>query len=538
VNRGRDARALQSTSLDARSSDHEEPQLVRHRLALFGKVMTVMNFLFFVGFQLLWSGEPSVGAARAWRTTLSPGSIGVALVYLATWLVPLARPWGRRGVRAIDLIGASATGAGFAAITFAHPVAAVSIWEVGLATTAILALRALLVPSSPRITALVGVLVCAPSVVLILSSPERFAGALSARTVAMLVTNRSLVAIGTAAVASSVLYGLRRQVREARRLGQYTLEERLGQGGMGVVYRARHAMLRRPTAIKLLRPHAGASIERFESEVQLMARLSHPNTVAVHDYGRTADGVFYYAMEYLDGLDLQQLAEIEGPLPGARVIYLLRQACGALAEAHAAGLIHRDVKPANIFACRARTIADLVKVLDFGLVKDLGTDAPDVTVAGALVGTPLYVAPELITRATPADARTDLYSLGAVAYRLLTGVTVFEGRTSMEVCAHHLHTSPTPARARADRPLAADLEAVVMRCLEKDPGQRFADADQMAAALDACADAGAWTQARARAWWTETEPRIEAWRQRHVGAPSDGADSVVVDHRGRSVRSA
>jgi serine/threonine-protein kinase len=342
--------------------------------------------------------------------------------------------------------------------------------------------------------------------------------------------NRSIAAIVCSTAASAILYGLRQKVRAARRLGQYTLEDRLGAGGMGVVYRAKHAMLRRPTAIKLLRGRASTSLDRFESEVQQMARLSHPNVVAIHDYGRTEDGVLYYAMEYLDGLDLEQLAELDGPQPEARVIHFLRQVCAALAEAHHAGLVHRDIKPANIFACRGHTLADQIKVLDFGLLKDLNLESsPEVTLVGGIVGTPLYAAPESLSHSGPLDPRTDLYSLGAVAYRLLTGVTVFSGGSAVEVCAHHLHTAPRPPRERLARPIAPDLEAIVMRCLEKDPAKRFADATELALALDACEHAFEWKPPLARRWWTERQDRIEAFRLERQSIDSAELDSVFVD---------
>jgi len=522
-------REFVSTPSSERDYDQRYPRLLGARLALFGKVATVVNTLFFVGFQVLWSGEPSVGAAGAWRATLSVGSVLTAAGYAGLWIAAAARPWGRRALRLIELVAVVTLGIGFAGITLTHPVPAISVWEMGLALTVVLALRALLVPSSARWTLAMGSLMSLPSAVTIMAWPAHFGSSLSPKIIAMQVVNRCVVAIAFSTVASSTLYGLRRQVREARRLGQYTLESRLGQGGMGVVYRASHAMLKRPTAIKLLRGGVTASLERFESEVQMMASLRHPNAVAVHDYGRTEDGVFYYAMEYLDGLDLQQLSEMEGPLPSGRVIHLLRQVCGALGEAHAGGLLHRDVKPANIFVCHALTIADLVKVLDFGLVKDLRVvQGADMTIAGALLGTPHYLAPECINQATPPDARSDLYSLGAVAYRLLAGGPVFEGRTSLEVCAHHLHTAPPLLHERTERPVPPDLEAVVMRCLHKDPAARFASAAELAGALDGCADAQTWTDAQAQRWWIDAKGRVDAWRSEHLAGLSSGPDSVIV----------
>jgi hypothetical protein len=305
-----------------------------------------------------------------------------------------------------------------------------------------------------------------------------------------------------------VLARKQRALREAtllaRQLGQYTLEEKIGAGGMGTVYKARHAMLRRPTAVKLLNlgettPGAAA---RFEREVQLTSTLTHPNTVAVYDYGRTPDGVFYYAMEYLEGTDLDTLVARAGPLPEARVVYLLRQVCGALAEAHAAGLVHRDVKPANIFLTRRGGMADFVKLLDFGLAKPLETGAAaGLTRPNAVVGSPLYMAPEAVTHETPVGPRADVYAVGAVAYFLLTGEPVFPGATVVEVCMKQVKEEPVPPSRRAGKPVSPGLEALVLRCLAKDPAARPADAAALLRELDAVAVVGTWTAADAAAWW-------------------------------------
>jgi serine/threonine-protein kinase len=308
-----------------------------------------------------------------------------------------------------------------------------------------------------------------------------------------------LAAITVATAGSGVIYGLRREVRHAMQLGQYTLEEKLGEGGMGVVYRARHAMLRRSTAVKLLKPDrvGEASLRRFEREVQLTAGLSHPNTVSVFDYGRTPDGVFYYAMEYLDGLTLEEVVAGDGPQPPARVAHVLKQVLGALAEAHGIGLVHRDVKPGNVILCVRGGVPDVAKVLDFGLVKELEGEA-GLSHDGALVGTPLYLAPEAI-RSPAADPRADLYSVGAVGYFLLTGQHVFEGRSVIEICSQHLHAAPVPPSTRLGRPLPEGLEAWVLACLDKEPARRPHSAADAAEALDR-ADAGAWTLQDARAW--------------------------------------
>lgn len=308
------------------------------------------------------------------------------------------------------------------------------------------------------------------------------------------------------AYASSAMLLLRRQVHEARRLGQYTLVEKLGEGGMGTVYRAHHAMLRRPTAVKLLHPERSGSsaLARFEREVQLTSGLTHPNTVVVYDYGHTENDVFYYAMEFIDGITLQELVDVYGPQPQERVVHILRQVCGSLAEAHAAGMVHRDVKPANVMLCNRGGLYDFAKVLDFGLVTD-----PSETTDGRLsqsshvLGTPLYLSPEIIRGTEEVDARADIYALGALAYFLLTGVPVFSGQTVVEVCAKHLTSLPEPPTARTGA-VAIDpaLEALVMRCLAKDPADRPASASELLNEL-AGVRVQLWTTEDARAWWQD-----------------------------------
>lgn len=305
-----------------------------------------------------------------------------------------------------------------------------------------------------------------------------------------------------------VMAKMRRAMREAvlatKTLGQYELEEKIGAGGMGVVYRGRHALLRRPTAIKLLDVEKtnAESIRRFEREVQTTSLLNHPNTVAVYDYGHTPEGVFYYAMEYLEGINLDQLVEQYGPQPEGRVIYILRQICGSLSEAHRAGVIHRDVKPANALLTQRGGVPDLVKLLDFGLVKAVGApQAANLSVAGAVTGTPLYLSPEAIQHPDDLDPRSDLYAVGAVGYFLLTGTPVFADKSVVDLLMHHVHTAPEPPSARLGKSLSADLEGLVLRCLAKRRDERPATAQELSVALTGCACAGDWTEATAAAWW-------------------------------------
>ena len=365
--------------------------------------------------------------------------------------------------------------------------------------------RALFVPSTARRTFLVssGIAVLVQGAATVFIPATDFARALPTEELRPLSFAFSVCAVALATVASRVIYGLRQQVRKALQLGQYTLEEKLGEGGMGTVYRARHAMLRRPTAVKLLPPEkiGESSLERFEREVQLTALLSHPNTVAIFDYGRTPDGIFYYAMEYLEGVDLESLVRLHGPQPPARVVHVLKQVCGSLGEAHESGLIHRDIKPANIILCERGGTRDVAKVVDFGLVKDL-EEAEGITQADTLTGTPLYLAPEAI-RGEDVDGRADLYAVGAVGYYLLAGRNVFEGKTLVEICGHHLHAAPTSPSERLGRSLPPKLEAVILSCLEKDLARRPRTARELARALDACDDVEAWTEEQACAWWDD-----------------------------------
>ncbi len=385
-----------------------------------------------------------------------------------------------------------------------------------------LILRSIFVPSSARHTLWVSLATAgaAMGIAVALRPDEPLSPLLPASVVMAWSAVFSLSAAILATLTSRLVFGLRQEVRKAFQVGQYTLEDKLGEGGMGVVYRARHALLRRPTAIKLLPlEKAGAdSLRRFEREVQLTALLSHPNTVAVFDYGQTPDGIFYYAMEHLDGIDLGTLVREDGAQPAARVIHILRQVCGSLTEAHGVGLIHRDIKPANIILCERGGIPDVAKVVDFGLVKELD-HAQDLTATGVITGTPLYLAPEAV-RSSAIDARSDIYAVGAVGYFLLAGRNVFEGDTLVEVCSHHLHTTPSPPSERLGRPLPRDLEAAVLSCLEKDPDLRPQSARALLGRLAACEDAGRWSEQEAAEWWTVRRDRPE--RAGH-GPPSEVA---------------
>ena len=327
----------------------------------------------------------------------------------------------------------------------------------------------------------------------------------------------SCFAILFAYMGSRIIYGLGREVAEARELGSYRLEERLGEGGMGEVWRARHRMLARPAAIKLIRPEltgalgvtaSGTVADRFEREAQVIASLRSPHTVDLYDFGVAADGTFYYVMELLEGHDADSLVRRFGPLPAERVIHLLRQICHSLSEAHARGLVHRDIKPANVFVCRYGEEHDFVKVLDFGLVRALDDRErsaegamPTLTADTVVPGTPAFIAPEQALGHARLDGRVDLYATGCVAYWLLTGTLVFPADSPIRHLLRHVNDPPPAPSSRTELPIPPALERLVLACLAKDPSARPQTARELSDALGSIEGADGWTEARAREWW-------------------------------------
>ena len=511
---------------------------LQERVALFARIITLLGAFGLIAYELTLIGLPGYDFVALHRKSGTLYQLAAILLPVTVWWLTTRFRFSLKALLALDAGGTLLALTAYAAMQTVG--ARYNPQRVDLVmmliTTCMICLRAVVIPSAALPTLLVGVLGCVPGLVLAyIYGPELIVfGEHAPRTVAIgLAALWSVIGIAISCVTSQVIYGLRRKVAQAERLGQYSLEEKIGEGGMGAVYRARHALLRRPTAIKLVLPErAGPEIlARFEREVQLTASLAHPNTVSIYDYGRTPAGIFYYAMEYLDGVDLENLVDRFGPQPPARVVHILMQVAGSLGEAHAVGLVHRDVKPANIILCERRGAPDTAKVVDFGLVKDLtqlGRAKLTLSGSSSIVGTPLYLAPEAITNPEQVDARADLYALGAVGYYLLTGQPVFTGQSLLEVAAQHLHQPPVPPSARSEHPIPAALENLLLACLAKDPEHRPRSAHDVVKALKSCPVAE-WGISEASDWWRE---HGAAARVRGAAA-SDGPKTVLVDLAGR-----
>jgi hypothetical protein len=315
-----------------------------------------------------------------------------------------------------------------------------------------------------------------------------------------------LILAATSVLVTRTLYSLRRKAHRARQLGSYIIEKEMGRGGMGQVFVARHARMCRPSAVKVLRASGSLDLDalaRFEREVQLSSSLTHPNTITIFDFGRAGQNTFYYAMEYLEGLDLQRLVKRFGPLDPARIVYLLAQVCGSLAEAHGRQIVHRDIKPANIFLTQRGGLFDYVKVLDFGLAKHVDSrDGEGVTQTGLILGTPEYMAPEAIRDEGSVDTRADLYGLGAVAYYLLTGEPPFHSGSAVQTLVDQVRKTPVPPSEITEIDVPVELETIVLRCLEKWPDDRFQSAEQLESALLEVPFEEPWDRNRAREWWS------------------------------------
>ena len=509
-------RSLQRTT----TVDDAARELLQERAALFGGVIAALSgvFLAYRTVDALFNH----GVAAIYKASMLAHAAAFLLM-LTLWLVCRGAARSTRFVRRLEM--ALLVGAIFAFVAMGDSVPLYVRPEmiVLMAMSLTLFTRAVYVPSTTRNTLTIGLIAWVPltlGVYLGYSRIDPGAWALvdaefSTLSVPRIALGRSInvsvwwaCVVGAAAMASRIVYGLRKEVKNAKRLGCYELEERLGTGGMGVVYRARHALLERPTAVKLLPPELAGdgSIARFEREVQLTARLAHPNTVTIFDYGRTIDGIFYYAMELIQGVTLEELVEVDGPQPASRVLCIMREIAGALVEAHGIGLIHRDIKPANVMLSLPHmhgAVDEVAKVLDFGLAKEINPESMtiDATATNALRGTPLYMPPEAIRSPGAVDERSDLYALGAVGYFLLTGEHVFEGATVIEVCSKHLYDDAPLASERAPEAVPAILNELIGRCLRKDPQARPQSAGELLDELRACDTAERWSADDAAGWW-------------------------------------
>jgi serine/threonine-protein kinase len=522
------ARAL--TALQTEDTP-EARVFLQARLAFFLKLISALSGGFFaLGLTITAVAFPEqLEGHLSHPATIS--HVTATIVMLSMWLYVGGPPRSSRALDVVDALGVSLLGLEYAFMTTGRHDGEQAELVPLLAVGWTLVARAALVPSPALRTAVLGIAASAPLIFFTYFTAD---DAPVMRSVyAGFWTTTAVV---TTTVVSRTIYGLRRQVRQAMKVGQYTLVESIGEGGMGVVYRAEHALLRRPTAIKLLPPDkAGAAhIARFEREVQVTSRLTHPNTVAIYDFGRTPEGVFYYAMEYLDGLTLEHLVKAHGPLPPARAIHLVTQICGALREAHASDVVHRDVKPANVIVTVRGGVPDVVKVLDFGLVKVASEGSTDISGSNVITGTPLYMAPEAIADPDSIDARADIYAVGATLFFLLTGSTVFSGKTLIEICSKHLHEAPVAPSERAGQPFPPELDALVLRCLSKAADDRPRSVADVAQALGTV-DAEPWTTTMAEVWWnehgTELKTRVRAERAVVASAPRTMTVDLARDGR-------
>jgi eukaryotic-like serine/threonine-protein kinase len=504
--------ALATSSMPSLTS--ETGELLRSRLKAAALFLAVAYGLFF----LLGVFEPSSthGQIRLFLGLRMSLCVAVAALLASPLVLSLrqlrALEYGFFGIMVLAMVLAQYM-AGSTLIDRGDQISLVALEKNGVLNFLVLmVLYGVFIPNNPKTTAsMVLTMAMGPLLVLALLSAKAAGSSLMVDELEInqLALGDVLIVLVSAALAifsAYVLHGLRHDLHHARKLGQYQLGEKLGEGGMGEVYLAEHQLLKRPCALKLIKPDVNTNpiaLARFEREVQSAAMLSHPNTIEIFDYGHTDDGTFYYVMQYLPGLTVSDLVHQFGPMPPGRVIYVMRQVCGALAEAHRYGLVHRDLKPANILVAILGGKCDFAKVLDFGLVKLTATpDAPQLTADYTVSGTPQYMSPEQATATASVDGRADIYSLGAILYFMLTGRPPFEGTNPTELMiAHARDPVVPPSHHRPEIP--ADLEAVVLRCLAKKPEDRYPDTRALAAALAACASTADWNDEKADKWWID-----------------------------------
>jgi len=500
---------LRGTGLDTSNG----AEFIQQRIALYAKIVAAIAFGFLIIRVITGSivtGVPLLELfSRREMLTHAAGTVFIAAVWVACRR-------GRLSLSTLAMLDAAASVGSSTAWAFSiGPRDVDSLYAAILATTLTVVGRSTIVPSKTGRTLGLAVLAHVPLAAIVWlrigsDSPAAIFSAINQGV-------WGLAAIAVASINTRVIYDLRRSVREAKELGPYALEERLGAGGMGEVWRARHRFLVRAAAVKLVRPELIASrtdpavlLRRFEREARATAALRSPHTVQLYDFGQADDGTLYYVMEMLVGIDLDNLVSRFGPVPAERAIHILKQVCHSLSEAHQNGLTHRDVKPANIFVSCIGSELDFVKVLDFGLVR-LQQERPagdelKLTVEGAVAGTPAYSAPEVVLGLTSYDHRVDIYAVGCVGYWLLTGKLVFDGDTPMQMMLHHAHTPPPRPQTRTELPIPPELEQIIMDCLEKDPARRPASADELAGRLSACPVPQQWTRERADRWWNTHMP--------------------------------
>ncbi|HEY3498717.1 MAG TPA: serine/threonine-protein kinase [Polyangiaceae bacterium] len=494
---------------------------VQARLALLGKTVFLLAFGFFCVMNTTLVVGGGLGVLPALLTQANVFHFLAALVMAAVWAIASRGSWSLRTLGMLDALSLFLAGLGLAAMA-AQPDEKQLMAGLFALTVTMMA-RAVLIPSTARRTLCLSSLAAAPLLLvsLLFHHPQALPGFTPGFLLFLTFLNALLwmmISVSLSTVTSNTIYGLRRQVKEASAIGPYVLEEKIGSGGMGEVWRARHRMLIRPAAVKLVKARelgsdAGRDSElrlrRFEREARATAGLKSPHTVELYDFGVAEDGSLYYVMELLEGMDLDTLVERFGPLPAERAIHLLSQLCASLDDAHCNGVVHRDIKPANLIVSRIGSEWDFLKVLDFGLVKlesaKQKEEGVNLTSDGNVSGTPGFIAPEVVL-GTGSDHRVDLYAVGCVAYWLVTGKLVFEGTQAIKVMFDHVHTAPVAPSSNSAEPIPPELDALILECLEKDPDKRPASAAALRQRFRAIPVAQPWSHERGEKWWSENAP--------------------------------
>ncbi|MGB5673529.1 MAG: serine/threonine-protein kinase [Gemmatimonadota bacterium] len=499
---------LRTTQLGS-AFEREQRNLLWRRTRLVLGIGLVLHVLLYAVTMLGPFNSPVTGlAVPGWKRgadLLYPGSFAVALIWVYV---------GKPGITALQvtvlLVAALNLLTGLTEVSLTQP-------DVipGFGVALVLFIPAAFIPWREKYQAALAALAVAGSILTLAVSyllvPEVQAfwsgGAVRSFGEQVLLSSVGSALLGATSVfVTRTLYGLRKTAFRAQRLGNYVLHKEIGEGGMGRVYVAEHALMCRPSAVKVLKAASGAddtALARFEREVRLSSSLSHPNTITIFDFGRAAEDTFYYAMEYLEGMDLERFVERFGPIPASRVLFLLLQVTGPLAEAHERAIVHRDLKPSNVFLTMRGGLYDFVKVLDFGLAKRIeGADTPsDLTKTGVVFGTPRYLAPETVYGTAGVGTRSDIYAFGAVAYWMLTGRPPFSADSAVALMIDHVKTVPARPSEICEVPIPSELDDVVMKCLEKDPDDRFQSVAELEDALRAVPDPAPWTRVRAAKWW-------------------------------------